>query len=158
MVSSKPPTATATAAIWRHSRNTPRIAERTKDDPTQPARVRWDVRSVSPHGRWLRRLDRHRRNDTGSIVGGVGISRRLRMDAPPPHRLSEPAVTSLIARGAREGTGIGSPLGYEKTVEFPREPHFRDYARQHPASGGQDARMSEPDWTSPLGHLGLPLA
>jgi hypothetical protein len=59
-----------------------------------------------------------------SIVGGVGISRRLRMDAPPPHRLSEPAVPSPIACGAREGTGIRSPLGYEKTVEFPREPHF----------------------------------
>jgi hypothetical protein len=51
------------------------------------------------------------------------------MDAAPPHRLAEPAVTSLIAREAGEGTAVGSPLGYGTTVEFPRERHFRDYAR-----------------------------
>jgi hypothetical protein len=52
------------------------------------------------------------------------------MDAAPPHRLPEPVVTSLIAREAGEGTAVGSPLGYGTTVEFPRERHFRDYARQ----------------------------
>jgi hypothetical protein len=61
---------------------------------------------------------------------GVGITRGLRMDAAPPYRLPEPAVTSLIAREASQGTGVASPLGYGKTVEFLREPHFRDHARQ----------------------------
>jgi hypothetical protein len=50
------------------------------------------------------------------------------MDAAPTLWLPEPAVTSLIAREAGEGTGVGSPLGYGTTVEFPRERHFRDHA------------------------------
>ena len=60
---------------------------------------------------------------------GVGITRGLWVDASP-HRLPEPAVTSPIAREAGDGTGVAAPLGYRTTVEFPRERHFRDYARQ----------------------------
>ena len=65
---------------------------------------------------------------------------RARMDAAPPHRLPEPAVTSLIAREARR-----SPCGSSRVAAEHRS-GLRDVGH---ASGLRRSLAGAPQWQSP---------